>query len=66
MGVKYRVSQEHDDRIQYYGHFTGHSAEEALMKAYNKRKDTMIFNLDKSFDVKYGSNEFSIFFPKEG
>ena len=53
---KYRVGQEHNGKIRYFGHFPAKNAEEAIRKAYarNKKYYSNEFYLDKDFLVKRG------------
>lgn len=53
---KYRVGQEHNGKIRYFGHFPAKNAEEAIRKAYarNKKYYSNEFCLDKDFLVKRG------------
>lgn len=57
MSKKFRVSQEHKGKTLVYGHFHAADAQEAVRKAYDKQKEFLPFDKNRTFHVKYGSFE---------
>jgi hypothetical protein len=62
MADKFRVSQEHKGKTLVYGNFPAASAEEAVLKAYNKQKEFLPFDKNRTFHVKHGSVEQDVVF----
>lgn len=52
MGKKYKVQQGN----QFLGHYSAHSAEEAIAKAIEKQSEFYSIDPNAPFDIKYGLN----------
>lgn len=52
--IKYRVAQEHNGKMKYYGHFSGHDPKEAIYKASKKAGEVLPFDFSRPFEVKHG------------